>query len=167
MSIARETVADANTEAVGSMNSQLEVYNQSIQASLDKFKVAVQELSTDLINSDLLKGLIDAGTHIIQIIDELVKHIGVLGTALTGLGIAKIFNTAVNGAKSVEGWGKTLSLVFDELATGSTTAAERMTAMEIVLTALKDKGAGAGVALEGTIPRHYRGSADHGSTACG
>lgn len=150
MSIARETVADANTEAVGSMDSQLEVYNQSIQASIDKFKVAAQELSTDLINSDLLKGLIDAGTHIIQIIDELVKHIGILGTALTGLGIAKIFNTAVNGAKSVEGWGKTLSLVFDELATGSTTAAERMTAMEIVLTALKDKGAGAGVALKGT-----------------
>lgn len=147
--IVEKTIRGASEESVGSMDQQLEVYNQSIQASLDKFKVAFQELSTDLINSDLLKGLIDAGTHIIQIIDELVKHIGVLGTALTGLGIAKIFSTAVNGAKSVEGWGNVLSTVFTELATGATTATEKMTAMQIVLSALKGKAVGAGNALGG------------------
>ena len=102
MSIARETVADANTEAVGSMESQLSVYNESIQASLDKFKVAFQELSYDLINSDFIKGVVDFGTVLLRIIDELVKHIGVLSTALTGLGIAKIVTTALDGAKSVE-----------------------------------------------------------------
>jgi len=93
MSIARETVADANTAAVGSMESQLSVYNESIQASLDKFHVAFEELSYDLINSDAIKGIVDFGTVFLRIIDELVKHIGVLGTALTGLGIAKIFTT--------------------------------------------------------------------------
>ena len=115
----------------GSMDRQLEVFNASIDASIRRFKVAFQELSTDLINSDVLKGLIDAGTHILQIIDELVKHIGVLGTALTGLGIAKIFSTTVNGAKSVEGWGNVLSTV------------------QIVLSALKGKAVGAGNALGG------------------
>ena len=133
----------------GSMDRQLEVFNASIDASIRRFKVAFQELSTDLINSDVLKGLIDAGTHILQIIDELVKHIGVLGTALTGLGIAKIFSTTVNGAKSVEGWGNVLSTVFTEVATGATTATEKMTAMQIVLSALKGKAVGAGNALGG------------------
>lgn len=147
MSIARETVADANTSAVGSMNSQLEVYNQSIQASLDKFKVAFQELSTDLINSNTIKGVVDFGTTIIKVIDTLVEHIGVLGTALTALGIAKVFSTAVTGAKSVTGWGNVLSTVFDELALSATNATEQMTAMQIVLTALKGKATGAGSAL--------------------
>ena len=144
-----EQARDLALNSEGSMDEQLAVYESSVQASLDKFKVAFQELSTDLINSDLLKGLIDAGTHIIQIIDELVKHIGVLGTALTGLGIAKIFSTAVNGAKSVEGWGNVLSTVFSELATNATTATEKMTAMQIVLTALKSKATGVGTALSG------------------
>ena len=144
-----EQAKDLALNSEGSMDEQLAVYESSVQASLDKFKVAVQELSTDLINSDLLKGLIDAGTHIIQIIDELVKHIGVLGTALTGLGVAKVFTTVVNGAKSVEGWGNVLSTVFTEVATGATTATEKMTAMQIVLSALKGKAVGAGTALGG------------------
>ena len=145
MSIARETVADANTEAVGSMESQLSVYNDSIQASLDKFKVAFQELSVDLINSDFIKGIVDLGTQIITIIDELVKHIGVLGTALTGLGIAKIFTTAVNGAKSVEGLGIAVSFLGEALKSGT----DRGTAFGLVLSQLGAKAGGAGSALGG------------------
>ena len=127
----------------GSMDRQLEVFNASIDASIRRFKVAFQELSTDLINSDLLKGLIDAGTHIIQIIDELVKHIGVLGTALTGLGIAKIFSTAASGAKSVEGLTPAVSLLSEALSTG----AGKGEAFGLVLEQLGAKAAGAGSAL--------------------
>lgn len=145
--IVEDTIKGASIESVGSMDKQLEIYNQSIQASLNEFKVAFQELSTDLLNSNFIKGIIDAGTDIIHIIDELVKHIGVLGTAITALGIAKIFSTAVSGAKSVTGWGNVLSTVFTELATNATTATERMTAMQIVMTALKGKASGAGSAL--------------------
>ena len=86
----------------GSMDRQLEVYNESIQASLDKFKVAFQELSADIISSDVVKGVVDFGTTILNIIDKLIDSIGVLGTAITGLGIAKLFNTALNGARNVE-----------------------------------------------------------------
>lgn len=149
--IVEDTIKGATTESVDSMDKQLEVYNQSIQASLDKFHVAFQELSADILNSDLIKGIVDAGTMILKIIDELVKHIGVLGTALTGLGIAKIFTTATNGAKSVTGWGNVLSTVFAELATNTTTATESMTAMQIVLTALKSKATGAGSAVSGML----------------
>lgn len=100
--IVEDTIRGATYESVGSMDQQLEVYNQSIQASIDKFKVAFQELSYDLINSNTIKGIVDGGTAILKILDALIEHIGVLGTALTGLGIAKIVTTALDGAKSVE-----------------------------------------------------------------
>lgn len=100
--IVEDTIRGATVESAGSMDQQLSVYNDSIQASLDKFHVAFQELSYDLINSDTIKGVVDLGTAIIKILDALIEHIGVLGTALTGLGIAKIVSTAANGAKSVE-----------------------------------------------------------------
>ncbi len=67
--IVEDTIKGASTESVGSMDQQLEIYNQSIQASIDKFKVAFQELSVDLINSDTIKGVVDFGTTIIKIID--------------------------------------------------------------------------------------------------
>ena len=147
--IIRKTIADANGAAVGSVDRQMAVWESSIDASLQRFHVAFQELSADIISSDAIKGIVDFGTVLLRIIDELVKHIGVLGTALTGLGIARIFSTAVNGARSIEGWGTALSTVFTELATGATTATERMIAMQIVMNAFKSKAGGVGSALGG------------------
>lgn len=147
--IIRKTIADANGDAVGSVDRQMAVWESSIDASLQRFHVAFQELSTDLINSDFIKGVVDTGTTIIKIIDELVNHIGVLGTALTGLGIAKIIKTAVVGAKSVEGTGKALSAAFDIITTGSSTAADKVGALQSALTALGKSGAGAKGALSG------------------
>ena len=96
-----EQARDLALNGSGSMDEQLAVYESSIKASLDKFKTAFQELSTDLINSDFIKGIVDTGTTIIKIIDELVNHIGVLGTAVTGLGLAKLLSTAKNGATGI------------------------------------------------------------------
>jgi len=152
MSIARETVADANTSAVGSMNSQLEVYGQSIQASLDKFHVAFQELSTDVISSDFIKGAVGFGTVFLRILDELIEHIGVLGTALTGLGIAKIFTTAVNGAKSVEVASDGVELLATALEAAQGSGAGltgTIKGLSGVLGTLGAKAGGAGSALGG------------------
>lgn len=144
-----EQARDLALNGGGSMDEQLAVYNESIQASLDKFHVAFQELSTDLINSDFIKGIVDAGTTIIKIIDELVNHIGVLGTALTALGIGNVIKTAVVGAKSIEGTGKALSTAFDIITTGSSTAADKVGALQSVITALGKSGGGAKSALGG------------------
>lgn len=140
-------MADANTEAVGSMESQLSVYNESIQASLDKFKVAFQELSYDLINSDTIKGLVDFGTVFLRILDELIEHIGVLGTALTGLGIAKIFSTAVNGAKNVSDLSTAFSLFFDAIKGGS----GKLEAFNLLLGEVGAGATGAGSAIGGLL----------------
>lgn len=144
-----EQARDLALNGGGSMDEQLAVYESSIQASLDKFHVAFQELSTDLINSDFIKGIVDTGTTIIKIIDELVNHIGVLGTALTGLGIGNVIKTAVVGAKSIEGTGKALSAAFDIITTGSSTAADKVGALQSAITALGKSGGGAKSALAG------------------
>lgn len=131
--------------SAGSMDRQLEIFNASIDASIRRFKVAFQELSHDLINSDTIKGIVDGGTAIINILDELIEHIGVLGTALTGLGIAKIVSTAVNGAKSVEGLVPAVSLLNEALSTG----VGKGEAFGLVLEQLGAKAGGAGSALGG------------------
>ena len=133
----------------GSMDRQLEVFNASIDASIRRFKVAFQELSTDLINSNTIKGVVDFGTAIIKFIDTLVEHIGVLGTALTGLGIAKIFSTAASGAKSVEGLSLAVSYLNEALSTG----AGKGEAFGLVLEQLGAKAAGAGSAPEANDSR--------------
>ena len=150
--IVEDTIRGASLESVDSMDKQLEVYNQSIQASLDKFHVAFQELSYDLINSDTIKGIVDAGTAIINILDSLIEHIGVLGTAITGLGIAKIVSTAVNGAKSVEVAVDGVEFLGNalEAAQGSGSGlAGTIKGLSGVLGGLSAKAGGAGTALSG------------------
>lgn len=129
------------------MDRQLAVWESSIQASLDRFHVAFQELSTDILNSDFLKGLIDAGTTIIRIIDEIVKHIGVLGTALVGLGISKTITTMVRGAKMATGLSTAFSTFFTEFKTGG----DLITATTLLLEEMGVAAGGAATALGGML----------------
>ena len=150
--IVEDTIRGATYESVGSMDQQLEVYNQSIQASIDKFKVAFQELSYDLINSNTIKGIVDAGTAILKILDALIEHIGVLGTALTGLGIAKIVSTAMNGAKSVEVASDGVELLSTALETANASGGGltgTLKGLSGAVGTLGAKASGAGSALGG------------------
>ena len=142
-----ESTKEGALNSAGSMDEQLAVYESSIQASLDKFKVALQELSADIISSDAIKGVVDFGTVLLRIIDELVKHIGVLGTALTGLGVAKIFSTAVNGAKNVSDLSTAFSLFFDAIKGGS----GRLEAFNLLLGEVGAGASGAGSAIGGLL----------------
>lgn len=143
--IVEDTIRGASTESVDSMDQQLQIYNQSIQASIDKFKVAFQELSYDLINSNTIKGIVDGGTAILKILDALIEHIGVLGTALTGLGIAKIVTTAVNGAKGAGDLASAFSLFSEALGSG----VNKGEALSLVLEEIGTSAGGAGTAVAG------------------
>lgn len=148
--IVEDTIKGASIESVGSMDKQLEIYNQSIKASLNEFKVAFQELSVDLINSNTIKGIVDFGTTIIKIIDSLVEHIGVLGTAITGLGISKIVSTAISGAKSVDIAADSVELLGTALETANASGgglAGTLNGLTGVLGSLSAKAGGAGSAL--------------------
>ena len=68
--------------------AEQEKYQQSIQYSIDRTKASLEELANDFISSDFLKGLIDFGDKLINILDLLIDKFGVLGTtAIVGGGI--------------------------------------------------------------------------------
>lgn len=86
--IAREATEVAYGSDGSAMREQ-ENYMQSIQYSIDRFKATFQELSTTVIGSDFLKGFIDAGSQVLEVITNLIDKFGILGTVLTGISLTK------------------------------------------------------------------------------
>ena len=81
------------TNAEGSARKENEEYAKSIQASIDLVKAKLEELANDFLNSNFLKGLIDSGGKLIDILDFIIDKVGVLGTIGIGAGtIAGIKN---------------------------------------------------------------------------
>lgn len=71
-------------EAMNAEGSALEEqakYQESVQYSIDRTKASLEELANDFISSDFLKGLIDSGDKLINLLDLLIDKFGVLGTA--------------------------------------------------------------------------------------
>lgn len=81
----------AETSAGSAMRENAR-YQESIQYSLDRFKASFQELSTDFIGSDFLKGVVDGGNLAINVLDKLIDVAGMTGTVLLGLGGYKLFS---------------------------------------------------------------------------
>ncbi len=80
-------------DSEGSAERENAKYQESIQYSIDKTKASFQELSNDIIGSDFAKGFVDAGNTVINIFDEIVKHIGTVNTALIGFAGFKLFRS--------------------------------------------------------------------------
>lgn len=81
-----EDVYNAAQDSAGSAQEELDKWNQSLEAATVRFSNAVQDLETSLLSSDLLKFFVDFGTGAVKVLDDVVDHIGLLGTAVAGLG---------------------------------------------------------------------------------
>ena len=77
----------AAEESAGSAAKEQENYAKSIQYSLDRFIATLQELETDFLDSQLAKDTVDLGTSIIGVLDDIVEHVGLLGSSATIAGI--------------------------------------------------------------------------------
>ena len=108
---ARETVEIAMNDAEGSATRELENYQRGVEYSIGQFKAAFQELSTAVVNSDFLKGLIDAGTKAVETLTKLVSVFGNLRTAIAGLAIGKVASTFFKGFDSFKAIGNAVSLI--------------------------------------------------------
>lgn len=73
------------TDAEGSAREENSKYQQSVQYSIDQTKAKLEELANDTLNSDFLKGLINAGGKIIDILDIIIKNVGILKPLIAGL----------------------------------------------------------------------------------
>ena len=81
---ATNTALDSN----GSSLRENEKYLDSIEGKIQAFRSVWEQLSFHLVNSDLIKDVVDLGTKIITVIDNIVQKIGALPTALGALGVA-------------------------------------------------------------------------------
>lgn len=78
-------------EAAGSALREQEEYEKGVQYSLDRLEAKFQEFANHILDSKLLKGIVDFGTTTVDIIDKITTKLGSLGTIGIGAGIFGIF----------------------------------------------------------------------------
>lgn len=74
------------TDAEGSAREENSKFQQSIQYSIDQTKAKLEELANDTLNSNFLKGAIDAGGKLIEVLDGIVKRGNAIPALLTAIG---------------------------------------------------------------------------------
>ena len=78
-------------DSAGSAAEEEKKYQQSVQYSIDQTKAKLEELSADLLSSDFLKGAIDAGGKLIEVLDDIVKSGNAIPTLLAAIGAGLSF----------------------------------------------------------------------------
>lgn len=74
---------NASINSSGSAYEEQERWMESLEAKTARFEAAFQSLSATILDSDLLKFIVDFGTGAVTAIDKVIGSIGSLGTALT------------------------------------------------------------------------------------
>lgn len=78
---------EESTESSGFALEKFGAYQDSLTAKVESFKNSFQTLSNTLIGSNFLKGIVDAGTGALDMLDGLIERFGVLSSLGAGLGI--------------------------------------------------------------------------------
>lgn len=79
-----KAIQDAS-DSMGSAVKEQEAYLNSIEGKINKFKNAFQKLSASIVDSDIVKGIVDFGTAIVKVIQFVVDFIDKLGGLKTVL----------------------------------------------------------------------------------
>lgn len=85
--IAEQALKSA-TDSAGSAASENEKYLDSILGKVAQFNAAFETLSATVIDADFSKGVVDAGTTILDTINGLIDGLGTLNTLAMGVGAA-------------------------------------------------------------------------------
>ena len=73
--------------ASGESIEKYNAYTESLQGKLEGLKNSFQDFSNTAVGSDMFKGAIEGATGFVNAITGIVDHIGLLNTAMIGLGI--------------------------------------------------------------------------------
>lgn len=73
--------------SAGSVAAEQEKWMEGLEAKAQRFKAAWQELSMTVLNSDFLKGLIDSGTVLLEILTKIVEAGAAIPLIFDGVGI--------------------------------------------------------------------------------
>lgn len=80
-----------STKSSGYSLEKFSAYQDSLSGKIESFKNSFQSLSNTFVGSDFLKGIVDAGTGALDILDSLIEKFGVLSSLGAGLGIYQGF----------------------------------------------------------------------------
>ena len=86
-----ESVYNSALDADGAAMKELDSYMKSLDAKVAQFQNRLQELESDLVSSDFLKGIVDFGTGAIHVLDQLIDKFGVLPTLAPAIAAAFSF----------------------------------------------------------------------------
>lgn len=82
-----EKAYEAATHAAGSAAAEQEKWMEGLEAKIQQFKAAWQELSITFLDSDFLKGLVEFGTSAITVLTKIIDVVGSLNVVLAGVGL--------------------------------------------------------------------------------
>ena len=74
---------------VGSAANESEKSLQSVQGQLNNLRTTGTQIVQDLINGDDMRSLLKFGNSALELIHNITKELGLMGTAIAGLGVAK------------------------------------------------------------------------------
>lgn len=83
-----EQALESATDSAGSAAAENEKYLDSILGKVAQFNAAFETLSATVIDADFSKGVVDAGTTILDVITQLIDGVGTLNTLAMGAGAA-------------------------------------------------------------------------------
>lgn len=87
-----EKIMSSIDDSGGAMSGAYETYSASIEAAINRIDTAFQKLSSDTLDSNFASGFLDAGTSILNILDQMVTKLGLIPTLAGGVGAVLGFN---------------------------------------------------------------------------
>lgn len=175
-SLAEEVVAESAT-AAGSALAENEKYLDSIAGKVAEFKATFQEFSVTLIDSEFVKGVVEFGTGLLNVLNALAKVIDAIGGLNTvlkvTLGIIVAMNTKsiasfltgllkpikslieiMTAAKAAGiGFGQAMSNAFAQASAGATAFQTALGVVGIAIAAIS-----AAVAIATTVYNEFHKS---------
>lgn len=118
--------------AAGSASKENAKYLDSIEGRMSKLRSAWEQLSKDLVNSDLIKAVVSGATIVLKILDKIISTIGALPGSLliiTGVvkGISKL-SKAMAALKASQLGASVIENILGKNATGAVSNIEKVSA---------------------------------------
>lgn len=77
-----ENAMKSMKNSAGSLQEAYDEYSDSIQKHIDSFKAAFTELSQEVVNSDLVRNIVDFGTRIVEALSKVFTWLNKIGATL-------------------------------------------------------------------------------------
>lgn len=94
-----QDMVNVSMNAAGSLEQKNAIYLEGLTAHMNEFQSSVQGLQDTLIDEDDLKGIYDAGTNIVNLLNNFIKGIGGTHTAVLALAsvLGRTFSNEIAG----------------------------------------------------------------------